>query len=410
MVFLNKLNSDVATIRSFLDETYQSPILNSRARGINHSAQMPWARIGVEKFCDRIIPHFSGNNPNVENAISAIMGAIKNAICFGNGTVIVDGNGKARSSIPESSYSELSIFGEITYVEEHVNKLNKNDSKKAVGVNGILYLIDDDDDETLIETSSRYFSIFYKADGYAPQGRSRISPSIRNSIREASRNKIRAMEAANFRTFPQWIINGVWEDLDPSVVNNVGSLAAGISSVIGIPENPETGQKVSIEEFTSSDFNSYISQQELLAKEVAAAFNLDASELGVAGSQPTSAETLYATKEDLVLEISAFERVITQTVQNICNDISEKTNTEKVVLSWQEPATPSKAAQADAFVKLASILPQLQFSKKALAWAGLPADLIEDITVDEEYIRDHSLNINEIPYSDDEINQEELEE
>lgn len=382
----DKFFNEVKDVRSFLDESYVATLSTKVTR--HSDCQVPWARILIEKFCDRIIPHVSGENQHVEKAISTIMVAIKNAVSFGNGTVVVDSDGKVRASVPECSYAKMDAFGDVTFYEEHINVEDKKEILKVYGIDGILFYEweDEDGNPILVETDSRFFSFFYHEDGSAPYGKSRISPAIRASIKEASRNKIRASEAANFRTFPQWVINGIWEGIDPSVADGVGKMLAGVSQVVGIPRNPDNGEKVSIEEFSSSDFSSYEAQHDILAKEVAAAGNLSPTELGVTAAQPSSAEALNAAKEDIVLEISAFERKIHWTLQALFDAISEVTGTDKVQLMWQEPSTPSKASQADAFVKIASVMPQMKYSKKALAWAGLPSDVIAEITEFSEMI------------------------
>lgn len=371
-------NTEVSEIRSFLDESYSYPISGRSFVSANYSTRLPWARIGVEKFVDRIIPHLTNSNDYAEAAITPIMEMVKNAVAFGNGTIMILKDGKVRVCLPEIGQAKIDSFGRISYLEEQ-------EGRDIVGIDGDVYFHWIENGERVFEpTGAKFFSIFYNADDAAPSGRSRISPSIRANIRSASRNKKRLEEIAHNHAIPKRLFNGVWEGLDSSVVEGIGKINSGATDVLGLPVNPITGDKISIDEFSAADIQPFLDIHTSLAKDVAAAFNVDPSEFGATTPQNISSDALYASKEDLILEISAFERSIKQTVQSALNCLCERNGQEKVELNWLEPATPSKAAQADAFVKLAAVIPGLQYSRKALAWAGLSSEVIDDIITDME--------------------------
>lgn len=371
-------NTEVSEIRSFLDESYDYPIGGHSFNSANYSTRLPWARIGIEKFVDRIIPHLTNPNDYAESTISPIMQMIKNAVAFGNGTIMVLENGKVRVCLPEKGQAKINSFGRISYLEEQENR-------DIVGIDGEVYFQRFiNGQRTLEKTGAKFFSIFYNADDAAPSGRSRVSPSIRSNIRAASRNKKRLEEIAQNHAIPKRLFNGIWEGLDPSVMEGIGRISTGATDALGLPSNPVTGEKISIDEFSAADIAPFLEIHVSLAKDVASAFNVDPSEFGATTPQNISSDALYASKEDLILEITAFEREIKLTIQSILNYVCEKTEQQKVELNWLEPATPSKASQVDAFVKLAAVIPGLQYSRKALAWAGLSSDVIDDVITNKE--------------------------
>lgn len=387
---ISEWQSEVNEIRTFLDENYQvslggPSLANYNIAGVN--AQLAWGRIGVEKFCDRVIPRLTGKySDNISSYIPTIRSAIRDCVSFGSSTIIVDANGEMRISSPENSAVAMNAFGNISFQETFDNiKTRLNDD-------GFLEISRNDSDK-FMPTDTMAFTIFYNASASHPFGVSRISPAIRNAIRAASRNKLRAEIASNYYTYPQRIINGAWDgiadgDAGDELINGISKIVAGVSQVIMLPKDPDTGEKMDLQEWSASDGGSYERTQTLLATEVATAFNIDPSELGVIKTNPASAEALYATKEDLVLEVSAFEQSIRGQLQAVIVRLCETLGIDDVpTIGFAEPSTPSKASQADAFVKLASVLPQLKYSPAALSWAGLPDELanalIQDETKDE---------------------------
>ena len=383
MVYIPFWTTGVREIRDFLDEDYTYPIKGRGYSSLSYNCTLPWARIGIEKFIDRIIPNVINSNPDIEKNIVHIKNAIKNAVSFGHGVLVVGSNGNVRTAQPENSRSWVDAFGKVSF-EEYFT-LNKTemydgDTYKVVGIDGDVYVEKiEQGNPVLYSTGAKYFTIFYNADAAAPSGRSRLTPSIRASIRAASRNKIRLEEIAQSHAIPKRLFNGIWEGIDPSVVNGIGQITSGALDALGVPSNPTTGEKISVEEFSAADIEPFLKIQTQLANEVASAFNIDPSEFGASTPQNISSEALYASKEDLILEISSFEQEIIGVLQNAIDYLCEVTGNEKGTLTFLEPAMLSKASQADAFVKLASVIPGLQNSRKALTWAGLPSDVVEEI-------------------------------
>lgn len=367
--------AEVADVRSFLDEDYSVPLSGGgyaqRALG-RREQQLPWGRIGVERFTERVIPLLSGVDSASsywQGVVSAIRQACRDAVCFGNSTIIVDPDGELRVSVPETAVATRTPFTQ-SFVEDF------GDVRTMAGDDGRL-LVARGDDTTFEDSGSMVFSIFYRADGAHPNGASRLSPAIRSCIRSASRNKMRAEIAASFYAFPQRIFNGAWEELDRSVAEGLKSFTQGASTLAILPQGPQ-GEKLEIKDLPAADFSPFISMQKELATEVAAGFGIAFSDLGVTTDQAQSADAIYALKEGLSVAITAWEQEITSPLQAMLVRCAEIAGLEEPpTLSWQEPALPSKSSAADAAIKLVSAFPALKDSRAVLAWAGLPASVLE---------------------------------
>ncbi|MFA6664723.1 MAG: hypothetical protein WCS21_10495 [Lachnospiraceae bacterium] len=370
---------EVADIRSFLDENYFVSLGGSNYSMVDltHSQhQLSWGRVGIDKWSERVIPLLSLDDDSDYRAVlRAIKSACKDAIAFGNSTIIIDADGQCRVSVPESSMAWRDLYGQ-TYFKEVIGSTCSFSSSMSG-----LALMTSINGNDPVDTGSRTFSIFYRQDGAHPFGASRLSQSVRSSIREASRNKIRGEIASNFYAFPQRYLNGAWANMDPGIVSGATTLASGVGTIQVIPKNPDSGETLNYGQFDASDFTPFIEQQKQLATEVAAGLNLGYDELGVVTTKPQSADAIYATKESLSLSISEWEDGITETVQyaiqwyETCRQL-----TTSAILTWREPATPSKASAADAAVKIISAFPALKDSTAVMAWAGLPPAVLREVT------------------------------
>lgn len=369
-------SAEVADVRSFLDENYSVPLSGGgyAQRSLSRrEQQLPWGRIGIERFTERVIPLLSGVDSSSSywsGVISAIRQACRDAVCFGNSTIIVDPDGELRVSVPENSCATRTPFTQ-SFVEDF------GTVRTMAGDDGRL-LVARDGSDTFEDSGSMVFSIFYRADGAHPNGASRLSPAIRSCIRSASRNKARAEIAASFYAFPQRIFNGAWEELDRSVAEGLKTFTQGATTLAILPQGPQ-GEKLEIKDLPAADFSPFISMQRELATEVASGFGISFSDLGLTTDQPQSADAIYALKEGLSVAITAWEQEITSPLQAMlvrCAEIMGLDD-EPPTLSWQEPALPSKSSAADAAIKLVSAFPALKDSRAVLAWAGLPASVLE---------------------------------
>ena len=104
---------------------------------------------------------------------------------------------------------------------------------------------------------------------------------------------------------------------------------------------------------------------------------------------PSSAEAIYAAKEDLVIEATAMDRAagynLARVAQNVAclqagvspADLDE--DMRRVSARWRNPAMPSVVSQSDAMVKQIQAVPALAATDVALEEMGYSAEQITRI-------------------------------
>lgn len=384
--------SEVGDIRSFMDEDYSVPLGRNNMYNVSlgrGNSQLAWARIGIEKWNMRVIPKIvsSGDAVEYNNAVLArlipyIRKACKDAVTFGNSTVIIDrDNDNIRVSTPENSFAKIDAFGTVIFTEDLGDICNISCSTADDGSDSAIICMQKGMEP--VKTNIHTYTIFYGDDGSHPCGSSRLTNSVRSSIRAASRNKIRAEIASNFYTYPQRVINGAWEEMDRSILSGAKTMASGTTSIQVLPKDPITGDKLDYTQFSSADFTPFITLQEQLATEVATALGINLTELGVVKSGDASnADSVYASHEAISVAIEAWEQEIAPVVQDIVDEYTKMKGIPSAYIAWREPAQPSKASAADAAIKLVSAFPTLADNISVLRWAGLPDDVLSSIKSD----------------------------
>jgi hypothetical protein len=374
----SRWHSEVIEIRSFLEETYTVNLPGKQSSGVSGKMQVAWGRTGIEKFCYRIVPQIHGGGLKAKSTKSIIRQLTQDAVTYGSSTAIITSNGALRVTSPSTSYARKDIFGNV-YLEEKFE-----DGTRILGYNGQLVMAKADTPdrgpgtEVWETVDGAFFSIFYNHSPNFPSGRSRLTPAIRGTILAASRNKLRIEESSDNLVFPQRILNGMWAEIDSSSDNALEALATGRDKIIALPLGPN-GEKISVEEFTAASIAELFRAGDQLARECASAFNIDPGEMGIVSAVPSSADALYMSKEDIVLEVTSFEESIAEVLQNLLKAVAIVSGEEEARLTWANPATPSGASQADQFVKLAAVIPGYGISRVGLSKAGHTPEEIEEL-------------------------------
>nr|DAS15900.1 MAG TPA: PORTAL PROTEIN [Caudoviricetes sp.] len=130
----------------------------------------------------------------------------------------------------------------------------------------------------------------------------------------------------------------------------------------------------------------FLEMRRSLAAEFSAASCVPISSLGIVQDNPSSAEAIYASKEDLVIEATALNRAngysLDRVVQNMvllrdggsAYDMDDEL--ARVSTRWRNPAMPSVVSQSDAMVKQISAIPELAQTDVALEELGYTAEQI----------------------------------
>lgn len=358
--------SEVSEIRSMLDPAY---LPTSSVPG-SHII-MGWGKIGVDKFCDRVIPVLTNAGPKTLQARGAFNMAKHDSTAFGNSTIILNSDGSYRTVMPENGHAFMDAFGHVIFNE-------------AVGTvrlrakDGIVE-ISNDEGKTWKPTDSIAYTFFHGLDTGHSRGQSRITKSTRYFIKEATKTYQDMREAQKFHATPQVVLNKVYAQLMPALPEIINRIKAGAKRAIVIPEGPD-GQEVKIETIPAGDLTQYEKVISMYAGEVAANFNIEVAELGKLHSgNAASAESQYMAKEDLIIEIRAYETAIKATAEAFFKMVALLNDEPEPELSFAPPATPSPQSAADFITKMAATFPAIKYSRAAMNMAFLPEEVINDL-------------------------------
>jgi hypothetical protein len=223
-----------------------------------------------------------------------------------------------------------------------------------------------------------------------PFGRSRITRSVMYLTDAAVRTVVRSEIGAEFFTTPQRyglnipeeaFSSGGWQALMGRFLN-VEPPAA--DEDLDPAFKPELGQ------FPQMTMQPHSEQLRQWATQFAGETSIPVSSLGIVQDNPSSAEALYASKEELVMEAEAADRGFgvgwVRAMRNalmIRDNLSEVPDEfRKLRAKWRDPATPSQASAADAMAKQIAVLPWMADSEVALERLGYDQTEIERLRAD----------------------------
>lgn len=194
-----------------------------------------------------------------------------------------------------------------------------------------------------------------------PFGKSRISNTVRRIIDEVGRLKVRYEIAAEFYSTPQRYINGF---ADGSVDN--ATLEAALGKIWAITKD-EDGEKPEIGQLAQMSINQFSDQKKDLARDFCAETALTLRNLGYETANPTSAESLSAMSDDLLLEAQACQTEFGREFREIAISARmaiDKTDTipsglRAIEAAWKPVFQIDVASAGDAAYKLIQAMPEL---------------------------------------------------
>ena len=205
-----------------------------------------------------------------------------------------------------------------------------------------------------------------------PLGRSRISRDVMSITQRAMRTVLREELATELFTAPGILLSGVDSDLIDDLRSWDWKL--GTIKTISSGEEPE--------------------QMRALATELSGVSSLPVSSLGVIQDNPSSAEALYAAKEELVIKAKNAQRVFDAALNRVYahavmmrDGLDEMTpELRSLATRWGDPAHPSIVSQSDAIVKQISALPWLADSPVVLEELGYSGSQIARLMSDKRRV------------------------
>lgn len=220
-----------------------------------------------------------------------------------------------------------------------------------------------------------------------PFGRSRITRTVMSLTDDAQREKERSEIAAEFAAYPQKYLLGT----DSQLIPKESRYAAYIGAIMEVTKG-EDGTIPSFGQLSQLSMQPHIDYMRSLAAQFSGATNVPLSALGVVSDNPSSAEAIYAAKEDLVIDAQALNADNGRALVNIAmmalaiNDNSNFSTIQNsgiaIEARFRNPAMPSVVSQSDAMVKQISVLPWLAESDVALEELGYNEEQIQRLHTD----------------------------
>ncbi len=215
-----------------------------------------------------------------------------------------------------------------------------------------------------------------------PLGSSRISRTVMSLHDQALRTVIRMEGHADVYSFPEMWMLGADESIFTD--ENGAPKAAWqvmLGRIKGIPDDEDATQpRADVKQFPASNPTPHITQLDQQAQLFAGETSIPLTSLGVSDqSNPTSADSYIASREDLIAEAEgctddwspAIRRTITRAlaIQNGLSEIPPEWST--IAPKWRSPVYLSKSAAADAGSKQIAAAPWLAETEVGLELLGL---------------------------------------
>ena len=237
-------------------------------------------------------------------------------------------------------------------------------------------------------------ALVYKPRVGRPFGSARISRPVMSLHDQALRTVIRMEGHADVYSFPEmWLLGA-----DESIFRNPdGSQKAAwqimLGRIKGIPDDDDQeNPRADVKQFAASSPQPHIDQLKQQAQLFSGETSIPLTSLGVSDmSNPTSADSYIASREDLIAEAEGatddwslpLRRSLTRALA-MANDLSEiPPEWSSIEPKWRSPVYLSRAAQADAGLKQLQAVPWLAESEVGLELLGLDEQQIRRALADK---------------------------
>jgi hypothetical protein len=216
-----------------------------------------------------------------------------------------------------------------------------------------------------------------------PFGRSRISRPVMNITDRAIRSMLRGDVADELFTTPGLLLRGITKEAFDDLSKSWTWKMAAIKGV----SRDEEGLVPEVTALPQQSSQPFTERMRALAAEFSGVTSIPISQLGIVQDNPSSAEAIYAAKEELVIEAQNANRVngyaLNRVYQNVVmlRDGLVEVPEELAGLStkWRNPSMPSVVSQSDAMVKQISAIPDLALTDVALEELGYTDEQIRRI-------------------------------
>lgn len=228
-----------------------------------------------------------------------------------------------------------------------------------------------------------------------PFGRSRINRPMMALTDSAVRTLLRTEIGAEFFNAPRAVALGADDD---AFTDKDGNPLPGWAVLLGqflTLSRDADGELPQIHEFRQQSMEPNLAQMRMYAQQFASEANLPLRSFGIVGDNPESADAIREANEEMTLEIDQWEddtlgpalkRLHVKALRVYDDSDAARAAYQSLKPVWRNQESATKAAQADAFAKVASYRDTLGKTKVGLRMAGMDADDIELLLAEERQL------------------------
>ena len=235
-------------------------------------------------------------------------------------------------------------------------------------------------------------AMVFKPTNTRPFGKSRISKAVMGIIDDMQREILRTSLHSELFSSMQKAVLGVDDKQYDQLMANKFSAAM---TELFVATRDANGNVPSIQQFQQASMEPHIAAMNKLASRMASETCLPVSDFGVDSSVYQSTESLKASTANLVVEAESLNRTNGRALRNVAllamcvaqgKAWDELTDDERALsVHWKAPSMPSIAAQSDAMVKQASVVPWL--AETSVYWEQLGYDDDQRRRIEDERAR-----------------------
>lgn len=364
---------------------------------------MGWCSKSVDALSDRLVFHeFKNDNFNINEIFnmnnkdiffdSAVLSALISSCCFIY--ISKDADGYPRLQVIDGSNATGIIDPITNLLKEGYAVLDRDD--RGVPISEAYFTFENTEfiengKITIVKNPAPYpllVPIIYKPDAKRPFGHSRISRSCMSYTQSALRTLLRSEVAAEFYSFPQKYVTGLSQDAE-----ELDKWKATISSFIRFDKD-EDGDSPSLGQFTQQSMTPYIEHLRMFASLFAGETGLTLDDLGFVADNPSSAEAIKASHDNLRLTARKAQRTFGSGFLNVgylgaCvrdNYPYIRNNLYLTKASWEpifEPDMSTLSLIGDGAIKINQAIPGY-FNKDNLRdLTGMEASSLSTLTAEE---------------------------
>lgn len=225
----------------------------------------------------------------------------------------------------------------------------------------------------------------FRATGMKPFGQSRITRTVQTIASDVVRTLQDMAVSAAFYAAPQKWLMGITEDQFEALVGNKWSTYIG-SILLGTLD-PDTGHAPTAGQFSAASPQPYIDLLRTYAQMFSAETGVPLNSLGIVQDNPSSAEAIQASREDICLAVRDLNDANGQSLRSVAlmamavaNDTTLDGLSEEqksVQATFASPLMPSVASQADAMTKVAAVVPDFAGTRAFFEQLGFSSAFTE---------------------------------